>query len=75
MSQNKIHLHNLRNVKNANRGVLLLKKLQAEACDCTKSSTPPWAFFAFFKFYKWYQIAQYSTSEDLGTPFHGSRPN
>ena len=29
-------------------------KLQASACNFTKSSTPPWVFFAFSKLYKWY---------------------
>ena len=29
-----------------------------EACNFTKSNTPPWMFFTFFKLYKWYQIAQ-----------------
>ena len=30
----------------------------AEACNITKSNTPPWVFFTFFKLQKWYQIAQ-----------------
>ena len=38
--------------------VLLLVKLQAEACNFTKSNTPSRVFFTFFKLYKWYQIAQ-----------------
>ena len=38
--------------------VLLLVKLQAEACNVTKSNTPPWVFFTFLKLYKWYHIAQ-----------------
>ena len=29
-------------------GVLLLVKLQAEACNFTKSNTPPWEFFHVF---------------------------
>ena len=37
------HLYNLKNVKNAHGGVLLLLKLQV-----TKSNTPPWAFLTFF---------------------------
>ena len=45
-------LCNLKNVKNAHGGVLLL------ASNISKSSTLPWAFFKFFKLYKWYQIAQ-----------------
>ena len=32
--------------------------LSAEACNFTKSKTPPWVFFTFLKLYKWYQIAQ-----------------
>ena len=48
------HLYNLKNVKNTQRGVLLL----AEACNYTKSNTPPWLFITFFKLYEWYQIAQ-----------------
>ena len=38
------------------------KKSICEACNFTKSSTPPWVFFTFFKLYKWYQIAQNITS-------------
>ena len=50
------HLYNLKNMANTHGGVLLL--VQAEACNFTKSNTPPWMFFTFFKLYKWYQIAQ-----------------
>ena len=49
------HLYNL---KNTHGGVLLLVKLKAEACNFTKSITPPWVFFTFFKLYKWDQIVQ-----------------
>ena len=35
------HLYNLKNVKNTKGRVLLLVKLQAEACNFTKSNTPP----------------------------------
>ena len=53
------HLYNLKNVKNTHGGVLILVKLQAEACNfTTKINTPPWVFFTFFKLYKCYQIAQ-----------------
>ena len=52
------HVDNLKNVKNTHGGVLLLVKLQAEACNFTKSNTPPWVFFTFFKLSTWYQIAQ-----------------
>ena len=55
------HFYNLKNVKNTNRGVLLLVKLQVEASNFTKSGTPPWMCFTFFKLCKWYQIAQRTT--------------
>ena len=35
------HLYNLKTVKNTHGGVLLLVKLQALACNFTKSSIPP----------------------------------
>ena len=41
------HLYNLKNVKNAYGGVLLLVKLLAEACNFTKSNTPPRRFPCF----------------------------
>ena len=44
--------------------VLLLVKLQAEACNFTKINTPPWVFFTFFKLYKCYQIAQRITYKE-----------
>ena len=47
------HLYNLKNVKNTDRVVLLLVKLQV-----TRSNIPPWVFFTFFKLYKWYEIVQ-----------------
>ena len=40
---------------------LLLVKLQALACNFTKSNSAPWVFFTFFKLYKWYQIVQHIT--------------
>ena len=53
------HLYNLKKVKNTHGGVLLLVKLQAKACNFTKSSTPPWVFFTFFlNCANGYQIAQ-----------------
>ena len=52
------HLYNFKNLKNIHGGVILFVKLEAEACNFTKSYTPPWVFFPFFKLYKWYQIAQ-----------------
>ena len=48
----------LKKCKNTHRGVLLLVKLQALACNFTKSNTLPWMFF---KLYKCYQIAQRTT--------------
>ena len=42
------HLHNFKNVGNTHRGVLLLVKLHASACNFTKSNTPPWVFFTYF---------------------------
>ena len=58
------HLYNLKNMKNTHRGVLILVKVQAEACKFTKITTPPWAFFTFLKLYKWHQIA-HSTRNTL----------
>ena len=49
-------------MKITHRRVLLLVKMQAEACNFTKSNTPPWGFFTFFKLYKWYQIVQSITN-------------
>ena len=46
------HLCNLKNVKNTHGGVLLLVKLQTEACNATKSNTLPLVFLTFFKLYK-----------------------
>ena len=42
------HLYNSKNVKNTQGGVLLSVKLQAIACNFTKSNTPPWVFSTFF---------------------------
>ena len=42
-------LYNLKDVKNSHGGLILLVKLQAQACNITKSNTPPWVFFNFFK--------------------------
>ena len=61
------HICNLKKVKNTYGGVLLLVKLQGEACNSPKSNTPPWVFFTFFKLYKWYQIAQ-----SVSYIFHGA---
>ena len=58
------HLYNFKNVKSTHGGVLLLVKLQASACNYTKSNTPLWVFFTFLKLYKWYQIVQRVTYKD-----------
>ena len=34
-------------LKNTHGGLILLVKLQAEACNFTKSITPSWVFFIF----------------------------
>ena len=52
------HVYNSKNVKNIHGGVILLVKLQASACNFTKSITPPWVFFMFLKLDNWYKIAQ-----------------
>ena len=41
------HLYNFKNVKKSHGGGLILVKLQASACNITKSNTPPWAFSRF----------------------------
>ena len=43
------HLYSLKNMKNNHRGVLLLVKLQAKACNFTKINTSPSVIFTFFK--------------------------
>ena len=43
---------NLKNVRSTHKVVLLLVKLQDEACKFTKSSTPPWVLFVVYKLYK-----------------------
>ena len=53
--------------------MLLLFKLQAEACDFTKSNTLPWVFFTFFKLYECYQIAQ-SVSNKKPNPTKSINP-
>ena len=58
------HLCNLKIVKNTPGGMLLLVKLQASACNFTKSNTPPGVLFKYFELYRWYQIVQ-SASYDL----------
>ena len=51
-------LYNFKNVKNTHGGVIFLVKLLAEACNFTKSNSPPWVFFTLFKLYKLHQFAQ-----------------
>ena len=45
------HFYNLKKVKNTQGGVLILVKLQAEACNVTKINTSPWVFLTFLKLY------------------------
>ena len=52
------YLYNLKIVKNTQRGVLLLVKLQTKSCSFNKSNTFPWVFFTFFRLHKWSQIVQ-----------------
>ena len=52
------YLYNLKIVKNTQREVLLLVKLQTKSFSFNKSNTPPWVFFTFFKLQKWSQIVQ-----------------
>ena len=56
------YFHNLKNVKNTHRGVLLLVKLQAEAYNFPKSITPPWAVPNRAKL-----LRQFQTNRVLGT--------
>ena len=45
----------------------------AEACNFSKSNTPPWVVFTFLKLHKWSQIAQRTTSSfgiQQWLPFH-----
>ena len=46
------HLYNFKNVKNIHEPVLLLVKLQAEACYFTKRDILRWVFFTFLKLQK-----------------------
>ena len=43
------HLYNLKNLKNTHGGVIPLVKLQAKACNYSKSNTLPCVFFTFLK--------------------------
>ena len=44
------YLRNLQNVKNIHELVLLFVKLQAKACDFTKSNLPPYTPIMFSRF-------------------------
>ena len=48
-------MYNLKTLKNTHGRVLLLLKLQSEACDF---GTPSWVFLTILKLHKQYQIAQ-----------------
>ena len=37
--------------KSTHGGAILLVKVQTEACNITKSNTPPWVFSTLFKLY------------------------
>ena len=50
LSAIRYHLYN--NVKSTHLVVIVFVKLQAVACNFTKTITPPWVFFMFFKLYK-----------------------
>ena len=52
------HMHNLKNVKNNDGGVLLLVKLQTELSTLLKVALLHRYFSRFLKLYKWYQIVQ-----------------
>ena len=47
------HLYNIKNVKNTHGELILLVKLHVEACNFTKSITPPSVLFMFFKLHKY----------------------
>ena len=41
------HLHNLKNMEKTHGRMLVLVKLQPEACNFTKTNTLPWVLFTF----------------------------
>ena len=57
-------------------GVLILVKLQAEACNFNKINTPPWVFSTFSKLYKGTKSHNASRFKKLlkvyGIPFNNS---
>ena len=59
--RNLVSLVQFKKREHTRGGVLLLVKLQALACNFTKSDTPQCLFFSLLNLYKWYQIAQCMT--------------
>ena len=47
---------NLQTLRGSQKKKVLKMGKSAEACNFTKSNTPPWVFCIFLKLYKWYQI-------------------
>ena len=47
VSRDLVPFAQFKNVENTHGGVLLLVKLQASACNCTKINTPPRVFPCF----------------------------
>ena len=47
---------NLQTLRGSQKKKVLKMGKSAEACNFTKSNTPPWMFCIFLKLYKWYQI-------------------
>ena len=76
-------LYNLKDVKNSHGGLILLVKLQAQACNITKSNTPPWAFFIFLKIVQtvpnratdhiWSLCHRFSKEQVFSIPLQGPR--
>ena len=56
-----VPLIQFKNVKTHMKECYLQESFQLQACNFTKSNTPPLIFFTFFKLYKWHQIAQHIT--------------
>ena len=49
------HLYNLKQREKHPWRSDTFSKVQAEACNVTKSNNPAWVFFTFLKLNKWYQ--------------------
>ena len=66
------HLYNLKNVKNTHWGLLLLVKLKADVCNCTKNNVPPWVFFTFLNFKNFAKLRKTSQiyNVELGKAFY-----